>query len=75
LEAWHNAIATGRLDGDSHRVHLAILERLAANGQIADAEGWTSLALERIAGMGRLLLWGIPPTGEQRDVVPDWGSR
>jgi hypothetical protein len=68
-------IATGRVSGDSRLVHLAILERLGANQRIAEAEGWTSLALERVAGMGQLRLLGVPPAAERREVVPDWAPR
>jgi hypothetical protein len=75
LHARHTLIATGRAEGDSRLVHLAIVERLAANRRIAEGEGWTSLALERVAGMGRLRLWGIPAAAERREVVPDWAPR
>lgn len=75
LDARHTLIATGRADGDSRAVHLAMLERLAANRQIAESRGWTALALERVAGMGRLHLWGVAPAGERREVVPDWAPR
>jgi len=71
----HTLIATGRADGDSRLVHLAIIERLAANRRIAEGEGWTDLALERVAGMGRLQLRGVPPAGGGRDVVPDASPR
>jgi hypothetical protein len=75
LYARHTLIATGRADGDSRLVHLGIIGRLAANRRIAEGEGWTALALERVGGMGRLQLWGVPPTGERREVVPDWAPR
>jgi hypothetical protein len=75
LYARHDAMAEGRARGDSTRVHHAILERLAANGLVAEGHGWSSLALERVAGMGRLRLWGVPPAGDARAVVPDWASR
>jgi hypothetical protein len=75
LHARHTLITTGRAEGDSRLVHLAILERLAANRRIAEAEGWASLALERVGGMGRLRLRGVPATAERREVVPDWAPR
>jgi hypothetical protein len=75
LYARHDAMAEGRVPGDSTRVHHAIVERLAANRLVAEAHGWTSCGLERVAGMGPLRLWGIPPAGEARAVVPDWASR
>jgi hypothetical protein len=68
-------VATGREDGDSRLLHLAIIERLAANGRIAERKGWTSLALERVGGMGRLELWGIRAAAERREIVPDWAPR
>lgn len=71
LYARHDLMAEGRAPGDSTAVHRAILERLAANRLAAEAHGWTSCALERVAGMGRLRLWGIPPDGEARAIVPD----
>lgn len=75
LYARHEAMAQGRARGDSTAVHHAILDRLAANGALAETRGWSALALERIAGMGRLRLWGMPPAGDARAVVPDWAPR
>jgi hypothetical protein len=75
LYARHDSMAAGRAPGDSTAVHHAILERLGANRLVAEGRGWTSLALERVAGMGTLRLWGIPPAGEGRAVVPDWAPR
>jgi hypothetical protein len=71
----HTLLATGRAEGDSRLVHLAILERLAANRRYAEAQGWTALALERVAGMGQLRLWGVPAGAKHREVVPDWAPR
>jgi hypothetical protein len=31
-------------------------------------------ALERRGGGGRLDLWGVPPSGRDRELVPDWAS-
>jgi hypothetical protein len=75
LYARHTSIAAGRADGDSRLVHLAIIDRLTANRRIAEGEGWTALALERVAGMGRLRLWGVPGAAARREVVPDWSPR
>ncbi len=75
LYARHMSIATGRADGDSRLVHLAILERLGANQRVAESEGWTGLALERVAGMGRLRLSGLPAGAPRREVVPDFAPR
>lgn len=71
----HTLIARGRAEGDSTRVHLAIIDRLAANRRIAEGEGWTALALERVGGMGDLRLWGLAPAAKRREVVPDWAPR
>ena len=62
-----------RLDssGDDWLAHVAILDRLAFNRRIAEAEGWTSLALERDGPCGRLHLFGIAPGTRLRALVPD----
>jgi hypothetical protein len=75
LYARHDAMAEGRARGDSTAVHHAILERLAANRLVAEANGWSSLTLQRVAGMGQLRLWGNPPAGDARAIVPDWAPR
>ena len=75
LYARHDSMAEGRARGDSTAVHHRILERLAANRLVAEGQGWSSLALERVAGMGRLRLWGLPPAGDARAIVPDWAPR
>jgi hypothetical protein len=75
LYARHDSMAKGRAQGDSTAAHNAILDRLVANQVVAEARGWTSLALQRVAGMGRLRLWGIAAPGEARSVVPDWAPR
>lgn len=72
LYARFDAIAGGSTGGDSRLAHRAVLDRLATDRQIAEARGWTSCALERIGGTGRLRLWGVPPSGSRREVVPDW---
>ena len=71
----HNLLATGRAEGDSHLVHLAIVERLAANQAIAEGQGWTALSLERVAGMGDLRLSGLPAGAQVREIVPDLAPR
>jgi hypothetical protein len=71
----HTLVSTGREEGDSRLLHLAIVERLAANRKIAARQGWTSLALERVGGSGRLELWGVPAAAERREIVPDWAPR
>ena len=58
--------------GNSQAAHEAVQDRLAANRAVADTNGWTSFSLERSGGVGRLRLWGVPPSREDREVVPDW---
>jgi hypothetical protein len=72
LYARFDAIAKGRERGDGRAAHEAVLDRLAANRRVAEAAGWTACALERAGGGGRLRLWGVAPSGEDREVVPDW---
>ena len=72
LYARFDAIDRGRdKDGDSWAAHVAILDRLAGNRRDAEREGWTSLALERDGGLGRLRLFGVAPDTMLRAVVPD----
>jgi hypothetical protein len=70
-----DAIARCGAPGDSTAAHEAVQDRLAANRTIAHRHGWTSLALERSGGTGPLRLWGVPPSHEEREVVPDWSPR
>lgn len=72
LYARFEALAKGRAKGDGRAAHDAVLDRLAANRTIAERDGWTSCALERAAGMGRLRVWGVPPNEGQRHPIPDW---
>ncbi len=69
-----DAIAKGREKGNSSAAHDAILVRLAANRLVAETDGWTSCALERSGGGGRLRLIGLPPSGSRRATVPEWGG-
>ena len=71
LYARFDAIARLGAPGNSQAAHDAVLTRLAANQTAAAEHGWTSLSLERAGGMGRLRLWGVPPSGEDREIVPD----
>ena len=75
LYARFDAIARRGAPGDSTAAHEAVQDRLAANRAVAKSNGWTSLALERAGGIGRLRLWGVPPSHEDREVVPDWSPR
>ncbi|HEY0778111.1 MAG TPA: hypothetical protein VGD56_09115 [Gemmatirosa sp.] len=75
LYARFDAIATGHdRHGSSQAAHRAILDRLAANGRAAEADGWTACALERDGGSGRLRLIGVAPQTTLRVVVPDAGG-
>ena len=67
-----DAIARRGAPGDSTAAHEAVQDRLAANRVVAERKGWTSVAMERAGGIGRLCLWGVPPSGEDRALVPDW---
>jgi hypothetical protein len=60
---------------DEWQAHAAVLDRLAANRRIAEAAGWTSCAIERDGAAGRFHLFGVPPSGTLRAVVPDWTRR
>jgi hypothetical protein len=72
LHARFDALAISRAGaGGSWEAHAAILDRLASNRRGAESMGWTSCALEREGGMGRLRLFGIPPGGWRRMEVPD----
>jgi hypothetical protein len=70
-----DAIARRGTPGNSTSAHEAVQDRLAANRTVAEANGWTSLALERSGGVGPLRLWGVPPSRVDREVVPDWMPR
>jgi hypothetical protein len=71
LYAGFEAVRDGHATGDGWKAHVALLDRLAADRRAAEAWGWTSCALER-HGNGPFRLWGIPPSGRQRELVPDW---
>jgi len=71
LYARFEAIANGRTNGDAWAAHEAVLDRLDANRYIAEENGWMACALERLEG-GWLRLWGVRPTGTERELIPDW---
>jgi hypothetical protein len=71
LYARFDSIARRGAPGSSHAAHEAVQDRLAANRAVAETNGWTSFSLERSGGVGPLRLWGVPPSGDDRDVVPD----
>ena len=56
------------------QAHAAVLDRLAESRRIAEAAGWTSCAIERDNDRGRFQLFGIPPSGTLRTLVPDWSG-
>ena len=70
-----DAIARRGGPGNSSAAHEALQDRLAANRAVAETNGWTSFSLERAGEVGHLRLWGLPPTGEGREVVPDSPSK
>ena len=72
LYARFDAAAEGRTRADGWNAHEAVLDRLAANQRTAETNGWTSCALERLGGIGRLRAWGVPPTSSERHLIPDW---
>jgi hypothetical protein len=73
LYARFDAFANGRMRGaGADEAHQAVVDRLAENRRVAEGYGWTSCALERAGGMGRLRCWGVPPSEYQRQMVPDW---
>ncbi|HJU75194.1 MAG TPA: hypothetical protein VJ717_15740 [Gemmatimonadaceae bacterium] len=71
LQARFDAIASGRLSGDSTALHNAILAHLAENQAGAVAAGWTEVALTRLGGTGKLYVEGTSPAMQGRDRVPD----
>ena len=72
LYARFDAFAENRAQGGAWAAHEAVLDRLAANQRVAEAYGWTSCALERAGGTGRLSAWGVPPGECERYLIPDW---
>jgi hypothetical protein len=52
--------------------HVAVQDRLAESRRKAEAQGWTSCAIERMGRTGRLRVWGVPPGRRERYLVPDW---
>jgi hypothetical protein len=72
LHARFDRFAEGRAQGNARGAYEAVLDRLAANRRAAEALGWSSCALERAGGMGRLCVWGRPPGVAERHPIPDW---
>ncbi|HEX6816702.1 MAG TPA: hypothetical protein VF102_13565 [Gemmatimonadaceae bacterium] len=70
LYARWEAIDSREASGDGWAAHAALLDRLAANRYLAEQHGWMSCALERLDG-GWLRLWGVRPTGTERELIPD----
>jgi hypothetical protein len=66
-----DAIAEGRVPGNSSAAHRSVTERLAFNQRRAEALGWMGFVLERVGGSGRLELRGQPAPDRDREVVPD----
>lgn len=73
LYARFDEMAEGRkVASGEWSMHEAILDRLAANMREASSQGWTSCALERRGGMGRLQAFGVRPSDSSRRLIPDW---
>ena len=70
-----DSIARRGAPGDSEAAHDAVQDRLAVNRAVAASNGWTAFSLERSGGLGPLRLWGVPPSSEGPEVVPDWVPR
>ncbi len=62
-------------NGGQWAAHAALLDRLAAMRRDAEASGWTSLAIERDGPAERFRLFGLPPRGTLRTLVPDGPDR
>src|SRR4029450_4290205 len=71
LSARFDAIARGRAEGDSSAAHRSVIGRLESNQRRAAELGWTAFVMERAGGSGRLELRGLPPSGGDRELVPD----
>jgi hypothetical protein len=72
LQTRFDRLASGAdKSGSSWLAHTAILARLAANRERAEAAGWTACNVERLGGMGRLQLYGIAPGAIGRSEFPD----
>jgi len=67
-----DARAESRVRSDRWAAHEAVLDRLAANVRVAQTRGWTSCAIERLAGATRFSAWGVPPDEQERHPIPDW---
>jgi hypothetical protein len=59
---------------DAWAAHQAVLDRLAANVRVAEAQDWSSCAIERAGSTGRFAAWGVPPGQRSRHAVPDWSG-
>lgn len=71
LRARLDALATSGDTGDRRwDAYAALLDHLAEVRRVAEAGGWTSLALERDGDAERFRLFGIPPGGGLRVEVP-----
>jgi hypothetical protein len=58
--------------------HLVSLQTLYTRFDLIarrGAPGDSQAAHDASAGLGRLRLWGVPPSSEDREVVPDWVPR
>jgi hypothetical protein len=74
LHAKADARAESRVSSDGWAAHEAVLDRLAANVRVAERQGWTSCAIERLDGATHFSAWGIPPGDSERHPIPDWST-
>jgi hypothetical protein len=74
LQAKLGARADSRVSSDAWVAYAAVLDRLAANVRVAETNGWTSCAIERVDGATQFSAWGVPPGGCQRHPIPDWST-
>ena len=68
------ARAESRTSSDGWAAHEAVLDRLAANVRVGQANGWTSCAIERVDPSTRFSAWGVPPGQHERHCIPDWST-
>ena len=74
LQATAGARAESRVPSDGWAAHAAVLDRLAANVRVAQGDGWTSCAIERVDGANPFTAWGVPRGDCQRYPIPDWST-
>jgi len=74
LQARVDTQGGSRASSDGWAAHQAVLDRLAANVRMAERNGWTSCAIERVDGAIPFSAWGVPRGDCQRHPIPDWST-